>query len=234
MDKVKSYALWFFKSFIWLGLLLLIIDIVTKNVVVNNMNVGDTIALIPGFLHITYTVNTAAAFGLGVTGEGSMLANRIIYIVVASLASAILIAVYVKQFKSLGKMYKACMMMILVGAIGNLIDRIFFTPEYLKYPYVGVVDWIDFRGIWPYIFNWADSCIVVGVIILIVWLIIEEVRDAKKRNAITLKKDVVEAKIEAQKEEAKVEEVAPVEEAPKEEIKEEVKAEKSAKTEKKS
>ena len=52
MEKFKSWALWFFKSFIWLGLLLLIIDIVTKNVVVNNMNVGDTVPLIEGFLHI--------------------------------------------------------------------------------------------------------------------------------------------------------------------------------------
>ena len=224
MDKVKSYAFWFFKSFIWLGILLLVIDIVTKNVVVNNMNEGDTVPLIQGFLHITYTVNTAAAFGLGVEGDNAYLINRIVYIVVASLASAIIIAVYVKQFKKLGKMYKACMMMILVGALGNLIDRIFFTPEYLKYPYVGVVDWIDFRGIWPYIFNWADSCIVVGVIILIVWLIIEEVRDAKKRNAVTLKKDVVEAKIQAQAEQ-KVEEPLKEESTPVEEEKPEVKKE---------
>lgn len=230
MDKVKDYALWFFKSFIWLGLVLLIIDIVTKNVVIANKDYitslpNGRIDLIPGFLGINYVVNTAAAFGLGVTGDGAMLANRIIYIVVASLASAILIAVYVKQFNKLGKMYKACMMMILVGAIGNLIDRIFFTPEYLDNAYVGVVDWIDFYGIWPYVFNWADSCIVVGVIILIVWLIIEEVRDAKARNAVTLKKDVVEAKIQAQAEEEKVEEPVKEEPAPVIEAQPEVKEE---------
>ena len=205
MDKVKKYGLWFFQSFIWLGLLLFIIDIVTKNVVVNNMAVYESIPLIKGFLHITYTVNTKAAFGLGTTSD---LANRIVYIVLATVASAVLIFVYVKFYKKLGKMYKACMMMMLVGALGNLVDRVFYTPEYLGYTAVGVVDWIDFCGIWPYIFNWADSCIVVGTIMLIIWLIIEEVQENKKNNAVVLKKDVVEAKIQAQKLEEKKEEAS--------------------------
>ena len=211
MEKFKKFALWFFKSFIWLGILLLVIDIVTKTIIVNSFDYeGQTKPLIDGFLHITYKVNTAAAFGIGMKGDNGELANRIIYIVLACLASAGLIFVYVKEYKKLGKMYKACMMMILVGALGNLIDRVFYTPEYLKVENVGVVDWIDFRGIWPYIFNIADSSIVIGVIILIVWLIIEEVKDSRRRNAVTLKKDVVEAKIEAQKE---------AESAPKEEVK---------------
>ena len=208
MDKVKKYALWFFKSFIWLGLLLLVIDIVTKNVVVNNMEVGESIPLIKGFLHITYTVNTAAAFGLG---TDNVLANRIVYIVMASIATAALIFVYVKFFKRLGKMYKACIMLMVVGALGNLIDRIFYTPDYLKYTYTGVVDWIDFCGIWKYIFNIADSAIVIGTIMLIIWLIIEEVQDSKKRNEVVLKKDVVEAKIAASKVENEKEEETPLE-----------------------
>ena len=220
MEKFKSYAKWFLTSFIWLGLLLLIIDIVTKHVIVANKDYiaslpNGRIDLIPGFLGIAYTINWNAAFGLGTTSE---VANRVLYIVIATLACAALVFVYVKFYKRLGKMYRACLMMMLVGAFGNLIDRAFLSGAYLGYPgkQPGVIDWIDFYGIWPYVFNIADSAIVIGTIMLIVWLIIEEVRDSKKRNSVQLKKDVVEAKIQAQQTEApevnEVEEVKPVEE----------------------
>ena len=213
MDKVKKYGLWFYQSFIWLGLLLFIIDIVTKNVIIANQDYirslpNDRIVLIPGFLGITYVINNNAAFGLGTTSD---LANRIVYIILASIASAVLIFVYVKYYKKLGKMYKACMMMMLVGAFGNLVDRVFYTPDYLGMlpgSQPGVVDWIDFYGIWKYVFNIADSAIVVGTIMLIIWLIIEEVQENKKNKSVVLKKDVVEAKIQAQKEEEKKVEVS--------------------------
>lgn len=222
MDKVKKYALWFFESFIWLGLLLLIIDIVTKNVVVANREYitslpGGRIVLIPGFLAIAYTVNRNAAFGIGL---GSELANRIVYIVLAVLALAALITVYVKKYKSLGKFTRACIMMMCVGALGNLIDRVFFTTSYLglmdgEQP--GVVDWIDFYGIWQYVFNIADSAIVVGTIMLIVWLIVEEVRDNKKaKNKVHLKKEDVDKKIEENKVE-EIKEAEPVNEEVKQE-----------------
>lgn len=221
MDKVKKYASWFFHSFIWLGLLLLIIDIVTKNVVVANRDYirslpNSRIELIPGFLGITYVINNNAAFGLGTTSD---LWNRILYIIIATIAIAVLIFVYVKYFKRLGKMYKACIMLMTVGALGNLIDRVFFTAEYLGLAagsQPGVVDWIDFHGIWSYVFNIADSAIVIGTIMLIVWLIVEEVRDSKKRNSqVHLKKEDIEAKKEEQ---VQSEKEAPVEnkEAPQE------------------
>ncbi len=230
MDKVKKYASWFFHSFIWLGLLLLIIDIVTKNVVVANKDYilaqeNGHITLIPGFLGIGYVINRSAAFGLG---TGSDLWNRILYIIIAVIASAVLIFVYVKYYKKLGKMYKACLMMMLVGAVGNLIDRVFFTASYLGVTgEPGVVDWIDFFGVWRYVFNIADSAIVIGTIMLIVWLIVEEVRDSKKRNSVVhLKKDEVEKKIEASKVEEKVEESTKIENA--EETPEEEKVEEKA------
>ena len=82
-EKIKSWLLWFFNSFIWLGLLLLIIDIVTKNVIVANKTYITTrpekegIILIPHFLAINYVINDGAAFGLS---TGAPLANKIIYI----------------------------------------------------------------------------------------------------------------------------------------------------------
>jgi signal peptidase II len=48
--------------------------------------------------------------------------------------------------------------MIVGGAIGNIVDRV-----HLHY----VVDFIDFYKIWPNIFNVADSCITIGVALLL-------------------------------------------------------------------
>ncbi len=199
MDKIKSALIWFFKSFIWLGVLLLVVDIITKTVIVANKDVigPEGIVLIPGFLRISYVINTNAAFGIGL---GNSLVNRIVYIVLAVLVSAILITLYVKKYNKLRKLYKACLMLILVGALGNVIDRVFYTPEYLGVAEVGVVDWIDFYGIWKYVFNIADSAIVIGVIMLIVVLLIEEIADRraqeKLEKPLQVKEDAPEAKEE--------------------------------------
>ena len=84
-------------------------------------------------------------------------------------------------------------MCILVGAIGNLIDRIFYGK---------VVDFIDFFGIWHAIFNVADSFVVVGTIMLIIYLIVEEVKDYKARKALEPK---VEGKVLSKTEQEKIE-----------------------------
>ena len=67
-NKIKPGLIWFAKSFIWLGLLMLIIDIVTKNVVIANRDAilsssEHGIILIPNFLAINYVIKTGAAFG---------------------------------------------------------------------------------------------------------------------------------------------------------------------------
>lgn len=169
---MKEKLKWFFESFIWLFVLGLVIDIVSKVVIKTNMTPGDSIVLIPHFLAITFSYNEAAAFGMGFSNPQ---VNKWLYIVVALLASAAIIFFYVKKNRIFGKYVKACLMCILVGAVGNLIDR---------FAYGKVVDFIDFFGIWHGIFNVADSFIVVGTIMLIVYLIISEIKDFKARRAL--------------------------------------------------
>lgn len=217
-DKLIPGLKWFFKSFIWLGLLVLAIDIISKSLIIANKDyiyeqmkqTGQGIILIPNFLAISWTINTGAAFGLSTGNDATAyMINRIVYIVIASLVSAFLIGYYCKKYKKLNKFYKAVIMLILVGALGNLIDRIFYTPDYL-YPtsyfgnkYNGVVDWINFFGIWKYNFNIADSAIVIGVIMLIVYLIVLEIRDAKKRRVKFAKTDNVSPIIDNKQDEIK-------------------------------
>ncbi len=221
-NKVLYGLKWFFFSFIWLGIIFLVVDIVTKVSVVNyfhapagNINcTHEPIEIIKGFLNIEYIVNDKAAFGMGFDSADT---NRIIYIIVAVIGSGLIIGIYSWKYKKLNNLTKACLMLMAVGAIGNLIDRIFFSPEFLGYSVNGVVDWINFYGIWGFHFNIADSCVVVGTLILIVYLIVEEIREViKKRN-----KEVKQTngKVLSKEEQSRLEQEQP------KEVKEEAKAE---------
>lgn len=185
-DKILKYLKWFFFSYIWLAILLFVIDIVTKQVIVNYFKTAtEPIVLIPGFLRINYTINEAAAFGIGFSKAE---VNRIIYCIVASIAFCVLVGFYIWKYKSLNSFFKACLMMMAVGALGNLVDRIFYSASFLSgaYNYTtnggGVVDWIDFYGIWQFIFNIADCAVVIGTIMLVIYLIVDEIKEMKKRR----------------------------------------------------
>ena len=187
---MKAKLKWFFESFIWLFVLGLVIDIVSKAVIRSNMTEGDSIVLIPHFLAITFSYNDAAAFGMGFSNPE---VNKWLYIVVAFIAAGVILYFYIRKNKVYGKFIKACLMCILVGAIGNLIDR---------FAYGKVVDFIDFFGIWHAIFNVADSFVVVGTIMLIVYLIVEEVKEYKANKANEPK---VEGKVLSKTEQEKIE-----------------------------
>ena len=184
MEKFKKILKEIFFSFAWLFVLLLVTDIVTKLVVSRAIPIDsdEHIVLIPGFLRISCTGNANAAFGMGIRDATT---NRIIYIIVAILATCGLMFYYIRNYKKTSKYIKACLMLITTGAVGNLIDRLFYSfSDYC------VIDWIDFYGIWKYNFNIADSCIVIGVIMLMVWLIVEEVKEYKLAKANTSKEPV--------------------------------------------
>ena len=168
---------WFFYSFIWVGLLLLALDIVTKNLVFNLIGpTGDSVVLIPGFLRISCVLNSNAAFGLGFTNATL---NRVMYIIVALIGSGLMMGIYGIKYRKLSKFVLLCLIMMTVGAVGNLIDRMFYS--FANY---SVIDWIDFYGIWQFNFNIADSCIVVGTILLVIWLIVEDVKESKQKPAV--------------------------------------------------
>ena len=136
-------------------IIVLIIDRVTKFWVVSKMELAETIPVINGFFHITYIKNSGAAFG--------MLANmRWVFI---SITVLVLIAIlYMANKVSKENIFlTVTYAMITGGAVGNLIDRMKTGL---------VVDFLDFRGIWPYIFNAADSFVIVGVFLL-TWQILK-------------------------------------------------------------
>jgi len=132
--------------FIFLALGLIVFDQITKFLIRSLMTKGQSIALIPNILHITYVQNTGSAFGLFQNTVGILIWFSLIVL-------GLLFYFY-------DKMNFIPRTLIIAGVIGNLLDRIF-----LKY----VVDFVDFR-IWP-AFNVADSCLSIGVILLIIYII---------------------------------------------------------------
>ena len=173
-EKIIKGLKWFYQSFIWLFVILLAIDIVTKQLVAQSgvepySQIADW-----GFVHINYVLNYNAAFGLGADDHT---VSRVIYLVVASLVSVGLVVYLILKRKETKLFVRASLVLILTGAIGNMIDRIFYAPYY------AVVDWIDFWWFWDYNFNIADSCIVVAAFMLIIYIIVLEVKDMiAKRN----------------------------------------------------
>ncbi len=146
------------------------LDQLTKFLIDSNMTVHDSIPLI-GFgdtkvLNITYERNTGAAF--------SLLENRQIFLIILT-AAVMLGMLYLLLSRRIRKpIYVWCVSFILAGGIGNLIDRLVRGF---------VVDFIDFRLINFAVFNVADICAVVGAIGLLIFVIIDEVKDHREKKS---------------------------------------------------
>lgn len=129
---------------------LVLLDQLTKIQIENNFFVGDTIEVISNFFHITYVQNRGIAFGI--------FQGKINAISIATTIAIIGIIIYFfKNFKKIEFVERIAYMVIISGAIGNMIDRIFRGY---------VVDMLDFRGIWQYVFNLADVYINIGVALI--------------------------------------------------------------------
>lgn len=198
-EKFINASKWLFRSFIWLFVILLAVDIVTKQIIIHSgvepySQVADW-----GFVHINYVLNYNAAFGLGASDHT---VSRIIYLVVASIVSVGLITYLIVKRKDMKLFIRACLVLIITGAIGNMIDRIFYAPYY------AVVDWIDFYWFWSYNFNIADCCIVIAAFMLIIYLIVTEVKEmiARRNAEVKMVKDnKTEEKVEENHQEEKSE-----------------------------
>ena len=197
-DKLLKTLKWIFNSFIWLGVLILVLDIVTKNIVIANgpaITAKGGIVLIPNFLRISYVINQNIAFGISL---GSPLVTQIVFSIVAIIIVGVIIFFLVRKWDKINRYYKACAMLIIAGAIGNVIDRLFYSAEYLNASgATGVVDWIDFYGIWAFNFNIADSAVVIAAFMLIIYMIVEEI-------IIYTKNRPAKAKVKAEEDNSKV------------------------------
>ncbi|MFB4299004.1 signal peptidase II [Actinomadura sp. NTSP31] len=128
-------------------------DIVSKTVVVATLHDRAPVRLLGGLLTLRETRNSGAAFSIG-TGYTIVFTVIACGVVVAILRTA-------RNLRSLP--WAVCLGLLLGGAIGNLLDRLFRAPAPLK---GHVVDWIEFPH-YP-VFNLADSAIVCGGVLAVV------------------------------------------------------------------
>ena len=135
-----------------LSIIFLIIDQITKILVVNSLVPGENIEIIKNIFNIIYTNNTGAAFSI-------LLGKRIFLIVVAVLIIGVLLY-YIKRNKIEKKIDIIALSFVIGGSLGNLIDRI--VRGY-------VTDFISIKlGNYNFpIFNVADILIVIGVFLLL-------------------------------------------------------------------
>lgn len=194
-EKLLSALKWFYKSFIWLFIVLLGLDILSKQLILAaNALPGTTIADW-GIVRISYVLNEKAAFGIGASDPT---VSRTIYLIVATLVSAGLVFYMIWKRKEMKIFIRACLVLIVTGALGNMIDRIFYGPlEYADATGLfsgSVVDWIDFYWFWSFNFNIADCCIVIAAFMLIIYIIVVEVKEiiAKRNAEIAMEKDLPE------------------------------------------
>ena len=163
--------------------LLLILDQATKlyikgfnlfGIQHQGMMEGDSFSVIGDFFRITFVENPGMAFSINF-GEGKFLLS--LFSIVASIA----LVFYLKKLKHTHFFVQLGFTLILAGAAGNLIDRVFYG---VFYGYAGifwgkVVDFLDFDFFkfsffgrtydrWP-VFNIADSCVTTGIITLLIF-----------------------------------------------------------------
>ena len=132
-----------------------IVDRLTKYILLKNLSEGESVRVIPGIFHITLVFNSGAAFGF--------LKGRSAFFMILTTLVIALICLYIWRGECRDLPMLVALSLILGGAIGNLIDRAAFGY---------VIDFLDFR-IWP-VFNIADSAITIGAFILAIRLIFDK------------------------------------------------------------
>ena len=130
------------------------LDQLTKYLISHSYEIGESHELIKGVLNFTYIRNEGAAWGM-------LSDSRWVFIVITAVMLVVLPLVLYK-YRKLHFLFGFSLSLIIGGAIGNMIDRVFLGS---------VVDFIQAAFIDFPIFNVADSCVTVGAVLMFVYLV---------------------------------------------------------------
>lgn len=138
--------------YIFLFVILIVIDQVVKFLVRVHIPLGESIPFLPHVLNLTYVRNTGAAF--------SLLREHTWLLTLVSAALVVIVALLVARRFLTGRLGLLSATLVLAGGVGNLIDRV--ALGYVTDMFQTV--FMNFA-----IFNVADCCITVGGILLAVY-----------------------------------------------------------------
>lgn len=160
---------------LWIAVLILIVDQFTKVLIIQNMYVGQSIPIFGDWFKFSFTENPGMAFGITFGPKG--------FIPFLSITATSLILLYLYRVRESYYWYRFSIGCILGGALGNIIDRVFygmifydnklFTGHVVDFMHLNI--WAGtFPESWPFIggkysvlfpiWNFADMAIVVGVL----------------------------------------------------------------------
>ena len=149
------------------------IEIPWLGLMIHGMPLGASIPVMGDFFRITFIENPGMAFGIEIGGK--------FLLTLFSIFASFGIFVYIYMMRSEKLAFRVSLALILGGAIGNLIDRVFYGVIYGDAPlfYGRVVDFIDmdffninllgFHLSRFWIFNVADSSVTIGVLVMLLF-----------------------------------------------------------------
>lgn len=159
--------------FILLFLFLVFFDQITKHYFSEKLELGENIIVIDKFFYFSYVINRGAAWSFLSGVSWAQLFFKILTVI----ALIGFIFMYVFAVRKNYKWLRVSLIFVISGTIGNFIDRIIIN---------GVIDFLGFI-FWGYnfpIFNFADSFLVVGIIMLVIYfLFLDKNAVFKRKNA---------------------------------------------------
>lgn len=163
------------KAWLLLGVAgtVLLLDLLTKQWIVQTMIMHETRPVFGDFFRLTYTHNPGAAFGINI-GEHS----RLFFLALSLVALGVLGWMYTATPRR-DLLRLSALALVCGGAVGNIVDRVRYEA--------GVVDFIDVGvgGVRFWIFNVADSAVSVGAVLLLISFYLEERREQRRREVVS-------------------------------------------------
>ncbi|MHB1050758.1 MAG: signal peptidase II [Bacteroidota bacterium] len=149
------------------------IDIPVLGISIQGMALGSSFPVLGDFLRITFIENPGMAFGIEIGGK--------IFLTLFSIVASIGILFYLYLMRKENLTFRLSLSFILGGAVGNLIDRVFYGVVYGEGTlfHGKVVDFIDVDffniDLWGFhlsrfwVFNIADASVTIGVLIMLLF-----------------------------------------------------------------
>lgn len=148
--------------YLLISLLVVIADQALKFYIVSNFQLGESKPIIPHLISFYYLRNNGAAWNI--------FPGQMILFYIISIVAIVVVLYYLLNPKYKSKIFNVGLALVLGGIIGNFMDR-------LRLHYV--VDMIQLDFINFNIFNIADSCITIGIILIFIYLLFIEGKDKK-------------------------------------------------------
>ena len=142
------------------------VDQLTKWLAVVHLSESADKVFSPGVVGFTYHENPGAAWGM-------LQDHRWVFMVTSTVAIVAIMIYLAKNRKSLHPISVIAFTLIVAGGVGNMIDRVLIGY---------VVDFINFLFIDFPVFNFADMCVTVGAVLMIVWLLFVDLPAAAREE----------------------------------------------------